>query len=360
MKTASTMMSLSVVVIGRNEEIYITDCLRSVLIAVAQVGGAEVVYVDSASTDRTVELVRALCVRVILLRPEWELSPSAGRYVGFHHTAGEFVMFVDGDTVIEPDWLRNALPWFDRPDVSGVAGFFEDLDDQGCLLPYVGKRSETVCELGDLRGSGLYRRKAMEQVGTFNPYLVTDEEAELGLRLRRGGWKLLHLPYPMGCHHRGAPRLRMMLRAFRLGRIGRIGVTWRYACREGLGFQFCFRHLRLTMMFALACLLLSPGLFLLLAGYSHEAKLFLWPLLLGGIAIAIKKRSLLGPLDYIVTHAMALFGLIVGSLNAQIKDPRDYPLDVIEIANHDTRIRRFSTKLRVAEGNRMKEEQAGL
>jgi cellulose synthase/poly-beta-1,6-N-acetylglucosamine synthase-like glycosyltransferase len=242
-------------------------------------------------------------------------------------------MFVDGDTSLDPDWLRNAIPWFDRPEVSGVAGFFEDLDGQGRLLPYVGKRSETACEMGELRGSGLYRRKAMEQVGTFNPYLVTDEEAELGLRLRRGGWKLLHLPCPMGRHHRGAPRLKMMLRAFRLGRIGRIGVTWRYACHEGLGFQFCFGHLRSTMMFAMACFLLSPGLFLLLTGYPHAAKLFLWPLLLGNVAIAIKKRSLLGSLDYIVTHGLALFGLIAGSLKAQIKDPRDYPLDVIEVEN---------------------------
>src|SRR5262245_62847516 len=137
----------------------------------------------------------------------------------------------------------------------------------------------------------------------------------------------------MARHHRGAHRLKMMLRAFRLGRIRGIGVTWRYACREGLGFQFCFSHLRLTMMFALACLLLSPGLFLSLTGYSYAAKLFLWPLLLGNVAIAVKKRSLLGPLDYIITHGLALFGLIAGSLRAQIKDPRDYPLDVIEIAD---------------------------
>src|SRR5262245_7123776 len=116
---SSTMRSLSVVIIGRNEETYITDCLRSALTAVDRAGGAEVVYVDSASTDRTVELARALGIRVISLRPHWELSPSAGRYVGFHHTSGELIMFVDGDTALDPDWLRNAIPWFDRPEVSG-------------------------------------------------------------------------------------------------------------------------------------------------------------------------------------------------------------------------------------------------
>src|SRR5262245_62338919 len=143
--------------------------------------------------------------------PECDLSPSAGRYVGFHHTSGELVMFVDGDTVIEPDWLRNAIPWFDRPDVAGVAGFFEDIDDQGRPLPYVGKRSETVSEMGQLRGSGLYRRKAMERAGTFNPYLVTDEEAELGLRMRRGGWRVVDLAYTMAFHHRGVPGLELVV-----------------------------------------------------------------------------------------------------------------------------------------------------
>src|SRR5436190_17729397 len=114
------MKTLSVVVIGKNEEKHIAECLRSVLVAAEAAGGAEVVYVDSASTDRTVEIVRALGVRTLALRPEWRLSPAAGRYVGFHNTSGELVMFVDGDTIIERDWLRRAVPYFDRAEVAGV------------------------------------------------------------------------------------------------------------------------------------------------------------------------------------------------------------------------------------------------
>ena len=324
-----TQSAVSAVVIGRNEEACIADSLRAVLAAAAQVGGAEVVYVDSASTDRTVELARALGVRVISLPSEGQLSPSAGRYVGFHDTSGELVMFVDGDTVIEPDWLRNAIPWFERPEVAGAAGFLEDVDDQGRRLPFVGTRSNAACELPELRGIALYRRKAMEQAGTFNPHLVCDEEAELALRLRRAGWKLLHLPYPMGCHRRGIPRMKRMLQAFQVGRVGGIGVTLRYACREGSGFEFCFRYKRPTMMFALASLLLSPGLFLWLTDYAHVAKYFLGPLLMGTAAIAIKRRKLLAPLDYVVTHGVTLLGLIAGSLKAHLKDPRDYPLSLL-------------------------------
>lgn len=325
------MKSLSVIVIGKNEESYLSLSLRSAQTAVAEFDNAEVVYVDSASTDHSVEIALALGVRVVSLQPELELSPSAGRYAGFHHTSGELIMFLDADTTLEPDWLWKATPWFDRPEVGAVAGFLNDFDDQGRLLPHVGEKSPTAREIRTLRGSGLYRRSAMEQVGTFNPYLLTSEEAELALRLRRRGWKLMHLPYPMGRHLRGVIGLKSELRGLRLGRIGGSGIALRYACHEGTGIRFCFEHLRPTMLLALACLLLSPGLFLFLSGRPDTAKLFLWPVLLCNVAIAIKKRSLLGPLNYIITHGLTLFSLIAWALKTRIRDPRDYPLDAIEI-----------------------------
>jgi glycosyltransferase involved in cell wall biosynthesis len=328
------MDSLTVIVIGKNEEAYINDCLLSVINAVARVGDAEIVYVDSASTDRTVEIARSLGVRVISLRPEWKLSPSAGRYVGFHHTTGELVMFVDGDTVIEPDWFCCAMPWFNQPEIAGVRGFLDDVDKQGRQLPYVGKRSEVVCEINELCGSGLYRRAAMEQAGTFNPHLIVEEESELGLRLRRAGWKLLHLPYQMGCHLRGGSKMAQIKRAWRLGRVHGHGLTLRYACREDLGFQFCFQRFRPTMMFALMCLLLSPGLFLSVAGYTRVAGFFLGPLLAWMASVAIKKRSLSGLADYLAFHMLALYGLIVGGIGTRLEEPQNYPLDVIEITVH--------------------------
>jgi glycosyltransferase involved in cell wall biosynthesis len=326
------MRSLSVVVIARNEEAHIARCLDSILVAVAEVGQAEVVVVDSVSTDRTVEIARSFCVRVISLRPEWPLSPSAGRYVGFHHTTGELIMFVDGDTVIEPDWFRNAIPWFDQPQIAGVSGFFDDRDKHGRLLPYVGKRSQEICEINSLRGSALYRRAAMEQAGTFNPYLSNEEEAEVALRLRRAGWKLVSLPHPMACHQRAITGMEEIRRAIHLGRFYGGGVTWRYAAREGLGFRFCFERLGSSMMFALMCLLLSPGLFLWLMGYTRVAGPFLIALIAWIATVAIKKRSLTGPLNYSAYHTLILAGLIVGAIRARLEDPRAYPLDVIEVS----------------------------
>jgi glycosyltransferase involved in cell wall biosynthesis len=326
------MRSISVVVIGRNEEALIADCLSSVLAAVEEAGGAEVLFVDSASTDRTVEIARAHGVRVLSLRPEWPLTPAAGRYIGFHHTTGELIMFVDGDTVIERDWLRNAVSYFEQADVAGAAGYLDDVDKQGRLRPYVGKQSPEVRELGTLRGIGLYRRAAMEQAGTFNPHLRSEEEVELCLRLRHAGWKLLHLPIPMGCHQRGTSELQAVWRSWQLDRIASTGTAWRYACRAGTGFRFCFEYLRHTMLFVLVCLLLSPGLFLWWGGQTTLALPFGLGLAAWLCAVALKKRSLLGPLNYAAIHLMMFVGLLAGLFANRLAAPEAYPREADETA----------------------------
>ncbi len=323
------MFSLSVVVISKNEEAYITRSLQSVLAAAEKIGGAEIVVVDSASTDRTVEMARSFGVRVLSLRPEWGLSPAAGRYVGFHHTSGELVMFVDADTVIDREWLQAARRYFALPEVAGVAGYLDDVDEKGQLLPYVGHRSAEVCVVDRLRGIALYRRAAMERAGTFNPYLITEEEAELGFRLRQHGFRLLQVPHPMGRHLRGTSAHTGLLRAWRLGRFKGDGLTLRYGWRAGKSLRFCFDLMRPTIVFLAVCSLLVVGLGLFLAGYEQLGRPMLLLFLGLMVAIAIKRRSLLGPVTYVITHLLILSGLISGAFTTTIKDPQSYPLDVI-------------------------------
>lgn len=321
---------LSIVIICKNEEAHIAGCLRSALNAAAEIGDAEIVVVDSASTDRTVEIARSFGVRVLLLRPEWELSPAAGRYIGFHHTQGDLVMFVDADTVIDLDWFHAAIPYFGQMNVAGATGFLDDLDEQGRRLPYVGQRIPQVCELPWLRGIGLYRREALNQVGAFNPYLITEEEAELCFRLRQKGWKLLQLPHDMGCHLRGSAAHAFLLRGLQLGRFPGPGRTLRYAWRAGYGPRFCFERFKQTIAFVAACLMLLLGTVLFLTGYPGAAEVTLAVFVTAIAVIAIKKRSLLGPVNYLAHHSLLLCGLLTGFFTTKVEDPWNYPLNAIE------------------------------
>lgn len=89
-------MDLSIVVIARNEGKDIGDCLGSVLLAVEEakkakvIETAEVIFVDSASTDRTVEIARGFPVKIIELDRNWPLSAAAGIFSGYRYASGTF------------------------------------------------------------------------------------------------------------------------------------------------------------------------------------------------------------------------------------------------------------------------------
>jgi hypothetical protein len=325
------MPSISIVVIGRNEERFIGQSLAAARAAAAEVGGAEVVYVDSASTDRSVEIARGCGVRVLSLRPEWRLTPAAGRYVGERFTSGELILFVDGDTAVERGFLTAAIPFFRHADVAGVAGRLDDADQAGNRLPPAEGRSEFVRRAAWLRGGcALYRRAALEEVGSFNPHLITEEEAELAVRLNKQSWRLLHVPVPMGCHLRGWHTPLDVGRMWRAGRMTATGRTLRYALSEGNAWRFILMRLRPTLGFlALSGLAALGGL--LVARGSRAAGLTALALCVAALAaIAVKKRGFTGLAAYFATHLAFLLDILVGLPTTRVEDPRGYPLDVVE------------------------------
>jgi glycosyltransferase involved in cell wall biosynthesis len=201
---------LAAVVICRNEERWIETCLRSVLQAVDPFPGSEVVVVDSCSQDGTVALARRFPVRVIELRPDAPRSAALGRLVGERVTHSRYVLFVDGDTEIRGDWLRAAVAHLEsHPRVAGVAGKLHEVYFEGERavgehpdIFGVGTEPEETHQLG---GNALYRRAALDEVGSFNPFVVSYEEAELAERLRRAGHSVVLLPVVLGTH-RTEPR----------------------------------------------------------------------------------------------------------------------------------------------------------
>lgn len=334
MQTNESVMpgeTLSVVVITRNEELHIAQCLRAIQQAVAAIAAVEIVVVDSASTDRTVEIARSLGVRVVSLRPEWELSASAGRYVGFHYTTSSLIMYVDADTLIDSQWFPHALRAFERADVAAVTGWLDDLDEQGKRLPYVGRRADVITEVGTLRGIGMYRRAAMQQAGTFNPWLVCEEEAELALRLRAHGWKLLQLPHQMGCHMRGIAAQAAIIREWKLGRLTGDGKTLLYALHAGNGLKFFTGRLLTSFAFLLTLIsILLTGLCLWLAGRQSGWQVSAVLFIVWVTAVAVKKRTRQEVTAYFMKHTLVCYGVLIGLLTSTVRAAHEYPLNVIE------------------------------
>ena len=74
-----SMTELSYVIIGKNAQSSIARLLDSVLAHTPSRLSAEIIYVDSASTDRTIEIVTQYPVTIVQLSADQPLCASAGR-----------------------------------------------------------------------------------------------------------------------------------------------------------------------------------------------------------------------------------------------------------------------------------------
>ena len=68
---------------------------------------AEIVLVDNGSTDGTADLVRSTFPRVRIVRLEENRGFAGGNNAGAREARGQFLAFLNNDTVPESDWLRR-------------------------------------------------------------------------------------------------------------------------------------------------------------------------------------------------------------------------------------------------------------
>jgi GT2 family glycosyltransferase len=195
--------SLGVVAIGRNEGERLRSCLVSALSVTSRV-----VYVDSGSTDDSVEMARTLGAEVVSLNMVQPFTAARARNAGFQHlmacwTDLEYVQFVDGDCELVHEWFNHAVIFlFHHPQVVVVCGRRRERNPQRSVY-------NLLCDLewdtpvGEAKacgGDALMRCAALMSAGGFREDLIAGEEPELCLRLRRAGGKVWRLDTEMTRH----------------------------------------------------------------------------------------------------------------------------------------------------------------
>lgn len=197
------LQRVGLVAIGRNEGERLRQCLDSV------VGKVErIVYVDSGSTDGSVELARSLGVDVVELDLSIPFTAARARNSGVAHLLQaspqtEFVQFVDGDCEVAPGWLDYALAQLDaNPNVAVVCGRRrERFPEQSLYNRLCDIEWDTpIGEAKACGGDSMMRVAAFQQAGGFNSTLIAGEEPELCVRIRQNGWKILRLDAEMTRH----------------------------------------------------------------------------------------------------------------------------------------------------------------
>lgn len=328
----ATAPLIAAVVIGRNEEPYIGRCLASVVRAMAPFPGAEIVFVDSRSTDRTRTIACTFPVRVVTLSTTFPLSPALGRVVGQRLTASQYVLFVDGDTEIDATWVQEGLAFMGtHADVGGVSGklpevYYEDGREVGGH-PDCFATASTPEAVEDPGGNALYRRSSLEAAGSFNPFLTAYEESELTARLRIAGFRVVRLPIPLGTHHT-APRgtLRELRRRYKDNLIKGYGQ----ALRVSLGSPVLRTHLRRQQRYLQFQGVVVAGLLLAaLSAWRGDVRWFAGWCLLGAafvVAFMVRSRSLTKPFKLIADWSVWSIPLAIGFFETP-RDPKSLSVE---------------------------------
>jgi len=192
---------VSVVVIGRNEGQRLAECLDSIN-NTHITGGLEIIYVDSNSHDGSPELAEqrgAKVLRVIPKRP----CAAIGRNAGWRQSQAEFILFLDGDTRLHPDFLPAALQALaENPEVAIVWGHRRERYPEQTLYNRVLDLDWIYAPgITDFcGGDALMRREVLVNVDGFSEDLIAGEEPELCQRIRALGHTILHIDQPMTDH----------------------------------------------------------------------------------------------------------------------------------------------------------------
>lgn len=217
-------MNIGVVVIGRNEGDRLRKCLGSV---VEKAG--KVVYVDSGSTDDSVEIANNLGAVVVKLDMARPFTAARARNEGFMRLREAapglgYVQFVDGDCEIMPGWLEEAALFLDeQSNVAAVCGRLRERFPERSIYNMLCdiEWNTPVGEAKSCGGNVMLRADALSRVGKYREDLIAGEEPELCVRLRAAGWHIWRLDVEMALHDAAMTRF---------------GQWWKRTKRSGYAF----------------------------------------------------------------------------------------------------------------------------
>jgi GT2 family glycosyltransferase len=164
---------VSVIILNFNGENYLEQCLSSVLNT--KYPNFEVIFVDNASTDSSLKIVERIYEndkRLRIFKNTKNIGFSAGNNFGLSQSRGDYIVFLNNDTIADPYWLDTLVDVMEKDRTIGLAG--------STILSIDGKK---------LRGAG----------GLWSDYLLFLYPIGAG---RRGDFEYLptiEVSYASGC-----------------------------------------------------------------------------------------------------------------------------------------------------------------
>ncbi|SHH49097.1 Glycosyltransferase, GT2 family [Bradyrhizobium erythrophlei] len=222
-RLSNAVIPFGLVAIGRNEGERLKQCLRSAA------GAAIIIYVDSGSSDGSVEWTRSAGAHLVELARATPFTAARARNHGFRRMRElapqiSYVQFIDGDCELDREWPGHAIRFLEQHQTycAAVGRLRERFPDRSIYNRLCDDEWNTP--IGDALACGgivMLRVDAFENVQGFRDELIAGEEPELCVRLRSAGWYIRRLDFEMAKHD---------------ANMKRFGQWWRRTVRSGYAF----------------------------------------------------------------------------------------------------------------------------
>jgi len=214
---------VSIVIVNYNGEIFLKKCLTSVL--KTNYPNIEVIVVDNGSTDGSSQLLRSLASesRIKVIMSKTNLGFAEGNNIGIQLATGDYIVFLNSDTIVEPNWITELINVLESDFTIGAAQSKLLLMDSPSRLDSAGNFSnfygdtfarglsekdegQYLCEeIFTCKGASMIiRNKILEKIGAFDSdYFTYYEDTDLCWRIRLAGYKIMFVPASI-VYHKGS------------------------------------------------------------------------------------------------------------------------------------------------------------
>lgn len=198
---------ISFIIIGKNEGWRLQKCLQSISYVVEQdaIVNYEIIYVDSQSTDNSIELAKQYGAKAFLITGE--CNAAIARNIGAKEAIGDILFFIDGDMELFSNFLPNVLTQDGRLEYPFISGIFNDIvHDLGWNYLHTSRRyqlQEGEADSVEITTGGLFliNHSLWNEVGGMDTRFKRSQDYDLGLRLSQMGYPLYRKAILLANHY---------------------------------------------------------------------------------------------------------------------------------------------------------------
>lgn len=166
------MPKVSVIMPCFNDGEYIEASIESVLGQTFK--EIELIIINDGSTDlKTIEILKSTSNPKIKILNTENFGPSAARNFGIEHAVGNYILPLDADDKIHPDYIEKCVEQLDNnPNVGIVYCFAELFGEQSGRWHLPEYSFESMLLDNIIFVSSMFRKKDWEDIGGFNQNLI--------------------------------------------------------------------------------------------------------------------------------------------------------------------------------------------